>query len=298
DFAYDATFFPDNSGFLMQQRVYDPSSGSEAVALMCPQDVLAELPEAITGEEAGCTLADDAFGLYQQTAKSLDGDDYLVVHGTFENDNGGFSPVFEQPPAAFDGNSNVSLTPLLNTGKGFEVGTDQEIPTPLEGDPTLSPSGGLLVLRVKGQEHTTTLDNGVNIITVDQSGYALYRLEHSESGVDTRDLGHICLTGGKATFSYDERWMVLHHYVEPSDAQALGFSGPNDPAFAQYREQGASNLMLVDLRNGSARRITGMQPGQYALFPHFRSDGWIYFVVRTIEGAEYFAASDAALVLE
>ena len=23
-----------------------------------------------------------------------------------------------------------------------------------------------------------------------------------------------------------------------------------------------------------------MKPGQYALFPHFRSDGWIYFLVR------------------
>jgi hypothetical protein len=42
-----------------------------------------------------------------------------------------------------------------------------------------------------------------------------------------------------------------------------------------------------------------MQPGQYALFPHFRSDGWIYFMVRTLGTEnEHIVASDAALVIE
>lgn len=42
-----------------------------------------------------------------------------------------------------------------------------------------------------------------------------------------------------------------------------------------------------------------MQPGQYALFPHFRSDGWIYFIVRTQNtSTEHIVASDAALTLE
>jgi hypothetical protein len=92
--------------------------------------------------------------------------------------------------------------------------------------------------------------------------------------------------------------MVLHHYVTDEDAAALGFSGPDDPAFAQYRELGASNLYLVDLLDGTSRAITRMGPGQYAIFPHFRSDGWIYFVVRTLDGDELFAASDAAVLLE
>jgi len=39
-----------------------------------------------------------------------------------------------------------------------------------------------------------------------------------------------------------------------------------------------------------------MQPGQYALYPHFRSDGWIYFLVRDKNnGKEHAVASDAAL---
>ncbi|MEM6962813.1 MAG: hypothetical protein AAF550_13890 [Myxococcota bacterium] len=45
-----------------------------------------------------------------------------------------------------------------------------------------------------------------------------------------------------------------------------------------------------------------MNPGQYALFPHFRSDGWIYFIVRdpyddALSG-EYVVASDAVLRLQ
>ena len=55
---------------------------------------------------------------------------------------------------------------------------------------------------------------------------------------------------------------------------------------------------MVDLLTGATTRVTNMQPGQHALFPHFRSDGWIYFVVRTLDGEEYYAASDAALVSE
>ena len=39
-----------------------------------------------------------------------------------------------------------------------------------------------------------------------------------------------------------------------------------------------------------------MHAGQYALYPHFRSDGWIYFLVRDkVTNKEYAVASDAAL---
>ena len=58
-------------------------------------------------------------------------------------------------------------------------------------------------------------------------------------------------------------------------------------------------MYLIDLATGTRTRITNMGPGQYALFPHFRSDGWIYFIVRSPSSAsETFVASDAALLLE
>lgn len=310
DFAYDATFFPDNSGFLVQQVVYEngapgaPTDGSVpsgAAALICSQSVLASTatPAAITEATPGCTLLGSKFGLYQQTAKSVDGDDFWVVHGSYEGDNGGFSEVLEEPWAAFDAQSTTTLTPLVNQGNSFEAGQAAHVATPHMGDPMLSPSGGLLVLRAKGPEYTTSID-GFDVVTAAQSGYAIYSVDKSSGSTSAalHDLGRVCLTGGKATFSYDERWLVFHHYVLPSDAVELGFSGPNDPGFADYLSQGSSNLVLVDLRTGTAQRLTTLQPGQYALFPHFRSDGWIYFVVRTLSGEEYYAASDAALVSE
>jgi hypothetical protein len=39
-----------------------------------------------------------------------------------------------------------------------------------------------------------------------------------------------------------------------------------------------------------------MQAGQFALFPHFRSDGWLMFEVRDAKRkATYIAASDVAV---
>ena len=310
DFAYDATFFPDNSGFLMQREVNDdgqvgaPTDGAVhagAQALVCEQSVLSGNPTEVTDTTPGCTHVDGKFGLYQQTSRSIDGSDYWVVHGSYQGDSGGFTEVLEEPYAAFDANSTTTLTPLVNQGSGdFEAGSAVQIATPHMGDPMLSPSGGLLVMRVKGPEYTTNI-GGQDVVTSAQSGYAIYGVDKSTSGGSSatlHDLGRICLQGGKATFSYDERWLVLHHYVLDSDAQDLGFASADAPGFAPYKTDGASNLVLVDLRTGTATRITNMQPGQYALFPYFRSDGWIYFVVRTLGGEEYYAASDAALVAE
>lgn len=313
DFAYDATFFPDNSGFLVQEAVEEeevspgaPSNGtvpSGAAALICEQSVLTSADE-VTSHEPECTLADDKFGLYQQPARALDGGDYWVVHGSYESDSGGFEPTLEDPSAAFEADSSLTLTPMLNQGGGFEVGSAVRLLTPRQGDPMLSPSGGLVVLRAKGKEVHTT-EGGFDVVKAEQSGFALYRVTTgapapggSAPTASLQDLGRVCLSGGKAMFSLDERWLVFHHYVGAADAVALGFTGPNDPGFAPYATHGASNLYLVDLLTGAVQRITGVAPGQYALFPHFRSDGWIYFVVRTLGGEEYFAASDAALVSE
>ena len=163
----------------------------------------------------------------------------------------------------------------------------------------LSPSGRLLINRVKGRERTVNVD-GVDIVSAEQSGYALHLISASRDGeewsVSVEDGGRVCITGGKAVVSFDERWMTLHHYTTAADAAALGFVDAADPGFAPYATLGSSDIYLVDLLTGVPRRITNVGPGQYALFPHFRSDGWIYFVVRTLDGEEYFAASDAALV--
>jgi hypothetical protein len=304
-FAYDPTFFPDNSGFMVQRSGYTepngPTNGAPNpgdTAVVCNQSVLADSPDGVTGDELGCTKFGGQIGLYQQLAKSIDGDDYRVVFGSFDEDNGGFSPVLDNPSAAFESQSSVTFVPFINQGSGFATGAPTPVTTPLAGDPMLSPSGRLLVTRLKGREYTVSV-NGSSVVRAEQSGYALHLVSATGKGaVALSDVGRICLQGGKAVVSYDERWLVFHHYVTAGDAVELGFSGPDDPAFADYRALGASNLYLVDLLDGSSRLVTHMAPGQYALFPHFRSDGWIYFVVRTLAGEEYFAASNAAVLLE
>ena len=54
--------------------------------------------------------------------------------------------------------------------------------------------------------------------------------------------------------------------------------------------------MLVDLADGSRTQITDMPEGYKALFPHFITNGWIYFLVHGPEDARWVAASDAAIV--
>jgi hypothetical protein len=47
-------------------------------------------------------------------------------------------------------------------------------------------------------------------------------------------------------------------------------------------------------------RVTNMPAGAKALFPHFRSDNWFYFLVKDSTGEEkkeYMVASDLAVLL-
>ena len=117
------------------------------------------------------------------------------------------------------------------------------------------------------------------------------------------EVARYCVQGAKPAISYDERFAVYHHYIgggasADADARELGFTGASDPGYAMYASRGAANVYLVELATGRTTRVTHMGPGQYALFPHFRSDGWIYFLIRTpAAAAEHVIASDAALLM-
>jgi hypothetical protein len=221
-----------------------------------------------------------------------------VAAGDFSGDDGGFEITLQNPGATFAEDSKVVLTPMLNDGSKFTAGKSTTLTTPSQGDPVLSPSGELLITRVMGEEVET--EDGWFEAT--QAGYSLHKLttQRGAGGLtaSVEQIGRVCLEGGKVMLSFDERFMVLHHYVEEGDAEELGFTGKDDPAFKPFLEEGGANLYLHDLATGKTQRITNVKPGQYALYPHFRSDGWIYFVVRTTSRQEFFAASDAALQVE
>ncbi len=133
--------------------------------------------------------------------------------------------------------------------------------------------------------------------------FVLRRVSVSGSGtsrtISTTQVAHYCIDGGKPGFSYDERYAVLHHYIENTDEDAmlLGFTNARDPGFAPFAASGGANVYLIELATGTIHRITNMEPGQFALFPHFRSDGWIYFLERGGRTAEHIVANDAALLL-
>jgi hypothetical protein len=278
DALYDPGFFPDNSGFAFQPPAH-----------FCEESVLTAAPDEVTFEEPGCTTVGQV-GLYQHVGAALGGGDYWAVDSQFVSDNGGHDASLSDPNANFSANARSSLTPMIHTGGAYQPGDSVNVPNPYEGDSVLSPSARLLITRVAG--------NGSR-----QLGFVLRSVvaTPTPSGYDIElpEVGRYCVNGGKPGFSYDERWIAYHHYVEAADAVELGFSGPDDPDFAPYLEQGAANVYLLDLVTGETRRVTGMAAGEYALYPHFRSDGWIYFIVRQLDTpGETVAATDAALVLE
>lgn len=114
--------------------------------------------------------------------------------------------------------------------------------------------------------------------------------------VSTTEVARYCTEGAKPSISFDERFFVTHHYVGADDFADLGFASASDPAFQEILQKGSSNIIIVDMVTGARTRITTMKAGQYALYPHLRSDGWFYFLVHDKNTNKEFAvASDAAL---
>ena len=272
----DPAFFPDNSAFVFQ-------GGTKNT---CPIRVLTSDPASVSMTEPGCEPLSQ-LGLYEQLASTLGGGDEFALAGPFVSDDGGKPVTLADPPAAFVATSSADFTPLIFDGSGLLPRATVSVATPFEGDAVLSPSAGVMMSRLAGPGDR-------------QLGYVLRKVDATFTGstyaISAPVIATYCMTGGKPAFSYDERYVVFHHYVDASDAVDLGFTGPADPAFAPYLSLGAANLYLMELATGTARRITNMQPGQYALYPHFRADGWIYAQVRDhTTGHELTIASDAAL---
>ncbi|MDB4963060.1 MAG: putative glycoside hydrolase [Myxococcales bacterium] len=277
--TYDPAFFPDNSGFVFQGGPRNT----------CAMSVLTSNPTSVTMNETGCRKIGQ-IGLYQHVGQLLGGGDYFALDNEFVSDDGGKDPTLQDPDTSFGANAYSSFTPMLFNGTTYVPRTTVNIDTPFEGDTVLSPSAKLSIARVAGPNDR-------------QVGYVLRKVNATFTGttytIAAPEIARYCMSGGKPGFSYDERWIAFHHYVTADDAVGLGFTGPSDPAFQPYLQKGAANLYLMDLATGVPVRITNMQAGQYALFPHFRSDGWIYAQVRDANAShEYTVATDAALLLE
>ena len=274
--AYDPGFFPDNRGWMFQ--------GTPIGSGFCTTGLLVRNPDRIDFSEAECSHV-EGVSLYQHLGSALGGGDYFAVNSQFTSDNPS-GAVNRDPRASFGSTAQMRFTAMMFDGTRYTGKPTVAQDAPYEGDTVLSPSTTLVISRF-GNE------NG-------QLGYVLRRLDATPTGssyaVSTPEIARYCVNGAKPSISYDERYFVTHHYVGPNDWQDLGFSSAQDPTFQEMLQKGTSNIILVDMVTGTRTRVTNMHPGQYALYPHWRSDGWIYFLVRDENtDKEYVSASDAAL---
>jgi hypothetical protein len=265
--SYDPVFLPNNDGVSFAGAKADGS------IRVCRQSVIGDAynktPRLLTMEETGCTTISDA--VYQSFGAALDNSLFWMTTGDHANDDGGNDVT--EPLPGFEQYASTDFTPMVSNGVSYQARPAITVNLPGEGDQMLSPSSKLMVTRF-GQ------GDG-------KRGYRIRRLNVTGSngqnlGLTTDVVGTVCVGGGKAMFSYDERFLVTHEYLDKAA----------DPA----QDVRAANIVLVDLATGEHLPITTMKPNQFALYPHFRADGWLYFLVRDMNsGAETLVASDAAI---
>jgi hypothetical protein len=267
--SYDPVFFPNNEGFS-----FAGTNGGNGPIKVCRQSVLVNNTGRISLNEAGCSTIISS--VYQTIGASLDNTLSLMSTGTHVNDDAEETGMGPRP--GFDSAARTILTPMLSDGNTYVPQRNITLSLPFEGDQALSPSNKLLVtrfgstsgkrgFRVRRLDVTTTPGTGGAAPTITAT---------------SETIGTVCVNGTKPAMSYDERFIVTHQYVDPTEGTGL--------------PERSSNVVLVDLKTGEVVRLTKMASKQYAFAPHFRADGWIYFVVRDIgSGKETLVASDAAL---
>ncbi len=184
-------------------------------------------------------------------------------------DGEGFGPAVEPQPA---------VDPV-NGGGGDAVQPGEGAVLP---DSAVVNGGGGLNLAGNNEFDAVIKKTGYRVRFVDKlrTGGAAY-----DAAGDTTT-SEICLKGNKAMMSFDDRFIVTHHAIDQED----------DAASAGKH----SDIWLYDILKKQAVRVTQTPPGTFALYPHFRADGWIYFLVREWDAAgqvrnDYIMASDAAL---
>ena len=277
---YDPDFWPDNKGFMFQGT---PNGG-----VFCAQSLLTNpATTRVSFNEPQCSKL-DTIGLYQTVGQRI-GDnsvaDHFVVNGKFASDNPGQTASDHDLEPTFGPDAKAIIRVMFAQGNdaesGYQVKQSVELNTPFEGDIMMSRSSTLLGARVAGEHGQLGYQVRQVTGTFADNGYKF----------TLKGIGRICMAGNKANFSFDERFLVTHHYLTREDFAS-------DAEFAKYKDKGASDIFITDFVTGKKQRITHMNPGQFALFPHFRSDGWLYFMVRDASGAakkEFIAASDWAI---
>ena len=249
--------------------------------------LLTSNPDRIDFSESQCSSV-DSISLYQHLGQGLGGGDYFVINSQFTSDNPS-GAVTHDPSAGFATSAQMKITPMVFDGTHYVGKPAATVPSPFEGDSVLSPSTKLVVSRFGNEGN--------------QLGYVLRKITATPSGSSVLDLdpgdrpllragceaGHLVRRAlhGRPPLRRTERLRRPRLRV-----------GERPRRSRRCSRRARSNILVVDLVTGARTRVTTMKAGQYALFPHFRSDGWFYFLVRDKNtNKEYVMASDAALQL-
>lgn len=274
---YDPDFFPDNKGFVFQ--------GGNSNGTVCPMTLMTNpATTRITLQERGCSAT--GFGLYQTVGQRLaDNDigDRYAITSEFASDEHHQGETEDTDVSAGAGDG-ILVSVLRAKGNdqesGYETLQRENLDTPFRGDAMMSRSGMLVSTRIGGP-------NGNPI------GYSVDKMLATPVGNKYRfvlqDGGKVCMIGNKANLSFDERFLTTQHYVSRKDFAS-------DAEYAPYKDKGAADIWISDFVTGKITRAIKMNPGQFAVFPHFRSDGWLYVLVRDSNTSkEYIVASDIAI---
>jgi hypothetical protein len=273
---YDPDFFPDNKAFMFQGG-----------AKFCSQKVLDRVNN-VTFNEPECTrlTGDGHSALYQTVGQTIGdnsiGDRFILYGNQHANDPG--TSIGEDTSATAGPDSTIQIFTAIALGNDAEEGYQtlddhpERISLPYKGDTMMTRSGTVISSRFGNAQ-------GVPF------GYAIDKLNKQRFNnkylFTTEPMGTVCMAGNKANFSFDERFLATHHYTNASDR------GPEDVGF---ENNGSADIYAADFITKEKKRLTKMGPNQFALFPHFRSDGWLYFLVVDKTARKYYVvASDWAV---
>lgn len=279
--SYDPDFWPDNRAFMFQ-------GGTK----FCAQSLL-EKPSTtlVSFGEPECSSLSTASGLYQTVGQVVADNsisDRFILYSIWAGDSGSYTATARDTAPRAGGDSAINIYTAVAKGsdveEGYQVaGAAFKIKTPWRGDTMMARSGRLIGSRwAYGKDDAGSTP----------WGYALEGLERQRVGdhyeFKLTSLGNVCMKGNKANISFDERFLATHHYNEPSD-----YPAGSDPG---YLAKGSADITIVDFITGKKQQVTKMPPGYFALYAHFRSDGWLYFLAVHKETGRYMiAASDWAV---
>ncbi len=270
---YDPTFTPDNLNFMFQ--------GDKHGSRFCQQSILANSSLSLVDfKNKDCSASDLKIGLYQGIGTNLDSGDILAVAGGFKSDEG--ATLVQDSAPLFTSSATIDLSRVRQTDSfGFEKVSVQRIATPFIANWMMSPSQKVLIGTVSGSKNGKARHGGYKLVMTDVLTGSTLPQASNDPNTATLCVG----AGEKPQASFDERYLVYYAYEQHAEKVSAS--------------QSSANLYVIDLLgSGKPVQITSVPKGYYAQFPHFRSDGWLYFSLyngRT--GERSVVATDAILNL-